>query len=426
MKVSASDINSVQRKVRVDFEWNEVDANYTKTLQKLRKELKVDGFRPGKVPVTVAKRLLGSRLNYDFTNDVIETTYKNILKENGFNSFIDLEINEADYKEGESFFYEMVVEIDPEVKLPNYKKGFQVPKTTYIVDEEDVNLYLEDIREHYAEVREVDEGARSGDFIICDMQETDKDGMPLIGRKVQDRMIKVGEGIFGEPGSTALIGTKAGDKVRINITSEEGKQVHYLINVKRVESHDLPELTDKFIKENFDKYDDLKALKEEVEKSITAEWENRSEKDFLKAIRDYFIKNATFEVPESRVKRFLDNIVEDIKAKNGNKEIDEQKLREQYRPMAEREIRWYLIQEAIDETEKIEVSNEEIEKRIAEIAGQYPEQNRDAVARYYRKAENRSHLESDLREQKIFDYLKQFVKIKKETLHTAEFRKRNM
>ncbi|HCK98987.1 MAG TPA: hypothetical protein DHW42_02615, partial [Candidatus Marinimicrobia bacterium] len=155
-------------------------------------------------------------------------------------------------------------------------------------------------------------------------------------------------------------------------------------------------------------------------------WENRSEKDFLTAIRDYFIKNATFDVPESRVKRFLDNIVEDIKAKNGNKEIDEQNLREEYRPMAEREIRWYLIQEAINETEKIEVGNEEIEKRIAEIAGQYPEQNRDAVVRYYRKAENRAHLENDLQEQKIFDYLKQFVKIKKETSHTSEFRKRNM
>ncbi len=426
MKVLVSDITSVQRKVRVDFEWNEVDANYTKTFQKLRKEIKVDGFRPGKVPAGIAKRLLGPQLNYDFTNDVIESSYQNILKENGFDSFIDLEIKEADYKEGESFFYEMAVEIDPEIKLPDYKKGFQVPKTTYIVDEEDINLYLEDIREHYAEVREVDEGARSGDFLIGDMQETDKDGMPLIGRKIQDRMIKVGEGIFGEPGSAALIGAKAGDEVRINITSGEGEQIHYLINVKRVESHDLPELTDEFIKKNFDKYADLKALKEDVEKSITAEWENRSEKDFLTAIRDYFIKNATFDVPESRVKRFLDNIVEDIKAKNGNKEIDEQNLREEYRPMAEREIRWYLIQEAINETEKIEVGNEEIEKRIAEIAGQYPEQNRDAVVRYYRKAENRAHLENDLQEQKIFDYLKQFVKIKKETSHTSEFRKRNM
>ncbi len=426
MKVSVNDVSSIERKVRVDLEWNEVEGHYDSTLQKLRKGLKVDGFRPGKVPMGIARRILEPELKYEFTNTVVESTYRDILKDEGFDSFIDLKVEDVDYKEGESFFYEVSIEIDPEITLPDYKKGFKVPKTTYVLDKEDVDLYLEDIREHHAEVREVTDGAQKGHFIICDLQETDQSGIPLIGKKVQDRMFKIGEGIFGEPGSEGLIGAKAGDDIRIQLRPNKGEKVNYIVNVKRVESHELPELTDDFVKSNFNKADSYKALKEEVEKSLQGEWDNRSEKEFLKSITDYFINNVKFDVPASRIKRFLDNIVEDILSKNGNKEIDEEKVREQYKPIAEREIRWYLIQEAINGNEKIEVSKEDIDKKIQEAAAQYPEQNRDAVVQYYRKAENRSHLENDLHEQKTFDYLKQFVKIKKETLHTSDFRKRNL
>jgi len=425
MKVSVNDVSSIERKVRVDLEWNEVEGHYDSTLQKLRKGLKVDGFRPGKVPMGIARRILEPELKYEFTNTVVESTYRDILKDEGFDSFIDLKVEDVDYKEGESFFYEVSIEIDPEITLPDYKKGFKVPKTTYVLDKEDVDLYLEDIREHHAEVREVTDGAQKGHFIICDLQETDQGGIPLIGRKVQDRMFKIGEGIFGEPGSEGLIGAKAGDDIRVQLRPNEGENINYIVNVKRVESHELPELTDDFVKSNFNKADSYKALKEDVENFLQGEWDNRSEKEFLKSITDYFINNVKFDVPASRIKRFLDNIVEDILSKNGNKEIDEEKVREQYKPIAEREIRWYLIQEAINGNEKIEVSKEDIDKKIQEAVAQYPEQNRDAVVQYYRKAENRSHLENDLHEQKTFDYLKQFVKIKKEILHTNDFRKRN-
>jgi len=425
MKVSVNDVSSIERKVRVDLEWNEVEGHYDSTLQKLRKGLKVDGFRPGKVPMGIARRILEPELKYEFTNTVVESTYRDILKDEGFDSFIDLKVEDVDYKEGESFFYEVSIEIDPEITLPDYKKGFKVPKTTYVLDKEDVDLYLEDIREHHAEVREVTDGAQKGHFIICDLQETDQGGIPLIGRKVQDRMFKIGEGIFGEPGSEGLIGAKAGDDIHIRLKPKKGEEINYIVNVKRVESHELPELTDDFVKSNFNKADSYKALKEDVENFLQGEWDNRSEKEFLKSITDYFINNVKFDVPASRIKRFLDNIVEDILSKNGNKEIDEEKVREQYKPIAEREIRWYLIQEAINGNEKIEVSKEDIDKKIQEAVAQYPEQNRDAVVQYYRKAENRSHLENDLHEQKTFDYLKQFVKIKKEILHTNDFRKRN-
>ncbi|MBN2601115.1 MAG: trigger factor [Candidatus Marinimicrobia bacterium] len=426
MKVTVNEVSSIERKIRVDFEWSDVEGQYNGTLNKLRKDLKVDGFRPGKVPPEVAKRVLGPKLGYDFTNAVIDSNYKDVLKEQNIDKFIDLNISAVNFETGKNFYYEMTVEFDPEIQLPDYKKGFPIKKTTYVLDKEDVDLYLDDIREHHAEVKEVSDGAQKDHYILCDLQETDTDKVPLVGRKITDRMLKVGEGIFGEPGSEALIGAKAGDEVHIQLKPKKGDKINYIVSVKRVESHDLPELTDDFIKNNFKTIENYKALREEVEKSLQREWDSRSEKEYLRNISDYFIDKVPMDVPKLRINRFLDNVVEDMLAKNGGKEIDDQKLREQYRPVAEREIRWYLIQEAIRKAEKIEVTREELDRKIQEMTEQYPQENREAILKYYRKAENRSHLENDIQEQKIFDHLKSVVKVKKETINTKDFRKRNM
>jgi len=426
MKVTVKDINSIERKIRVDLDWSDVAGQYDETLRKLRKGLKVPGFRPGKVPTDVAKRMLGSRLGYDFTNAVIESNYREVLKAEKIEKFIDLNIEAVDFNDGRDFYYEMVIENDPEISLPEYKKGFQVKKTIYLLDKVDVELYLEDVREHHAEVKAVTDGAQNGHYMVCDIQETDGDGVPLAGKKISDRMIKIGEGIFGEPGSEALIGAKTDDKVQISLKSKEGEKINYRIDVKRVEEHILPELTDDFIKANFEQFGNFAAFRDEVEKSLQAEWDSRSEKEFLRRITDYFVDKIQFDIPKSRINRFLDNVVEDMRAKNHNQEIDEQKIREQYRAVAEQEIRWYLIQNAITVQEKLEISKEELDQKITEMADKYPQESRDAVLNYYRKTDNRSHLESDLHEQKIFDHLRQYVKIKKETIHTKDFRKRNI
>jgi len=426
MKVTVNEVSSVERKIRVDYEWKEVEKYYHQTLNKLRKGLKVDGFRPGKVPTDIAKRILGPRLSYEFTNAVIEGTYRDVIKEQKIENFIDFAISGVDFEAGKMFFYEMTVEFDPDIKLPDYKKGFPVKKPVYVLDDEDVDFYLEDIRERHAEISEVTEGAEKGDYLICDMQETDENGVPLVNRKVTDRVIKIGEGIFGEPGSEGLIGAKAGDEIRIQLKSKKGEKINYLVSVKRVESHRLPELTDDFVKSNFKTIDTHKALREEVKNSLQKEWDERSEKEFLRGITEYFVEKTSFEIPKSRINRFLDNVVEEMKASNDNKELDDQQLREQYRPLAEREIRWYLISEAIGRAENITVTQEDIDRKIQEMAGEYSEKYRETVLNYYRKAENRSHLKNDIQDEKIFEYLKTFVKVKKETINTKDFRHRGL
>jgi len=426
MKVTVNEVSTVSRQLKVELDWNEVENQYVSTFQNLRKKLSVDGFRPGKVPPDIAKRILGPRLKYEFTNSVIETTVSGVLKEQGIEAALDMRIKDTNYVENKFFNYEIVIEMDPEIELPDYKKGFQVNKNAYIIDKEDVELYLEDLREQHAEVREVITGAEPGHFIIADLQETDELGTPLIGKKIQDRLIKVGEGIFGQPGCDSLVGIHSGESDRVYLSSPKGEKTYYQVTVKRVEAHDLPELNEDFVHQYFEGIENLEALKRKVAESLQAEWNNRAEKEFLQVVSDYLIKQTSFEIPPSRLTRFLDSIVQDVTSRSDGKELDTARIREQYRPIAEREIRWYLIQEKISKIEHLEILKDELEARIKQIANQYAENNRDPVTRFYYKRENRDRLENDLLEQKIFDHLRTFIKEKKVSIHTSDFRKRNL
>ena len=424
MKVDIIDSSTVERIVKVNLDWEEVTDTYNNTFNRLRKELKIDGFRPGKVPEAIAKRLLSTKIKYDFSNDVVETTYRKVLEKNGIDDYVDLTVKDIDFKENESFDYSMSIEVDPEIKIIDYKKGFPVSKKTYVVDEESVDLHLEDVREQYAEVREVTDGAQEGHYILCDLQETEK-GVPIIGKKIEDRIIKIGEGIFGEPNANKLIGAKSGDKILFSIKQEDGTETTYGINVKRVESRIFPELTDDFVKENFEKLDSYEEFRKQIEKSLQEDWDKRSEKEYMRAISDYFVNKIDFELPPSRINRFLDSIVEN-KRKNNQTEIDDSKFREQYKSTAIWEIKWYLIQREIVKNENIDVNSDEIESKIKEISERYPEIERNDIVQFYRRDENRLGLKNDIYDRKLFNHLKQFAKVKKEIVKTSELRKRNI
>lgn len=418
MKVEMDTINPTESVLKVTLDWEEVSKFYEKTFKSLHSDLKLDGFRPGRVPKQLAKKVLEPQIKYEFSNEVIRDTIGKALKDKQIDDYIDLDIKELDYREGNSFEYTLNIEFDPQIELFDYKKGFSVEKATYIVDEEDVNLYLEDLREQHAEVREVTDGAKEGEFILCDLQEIDENRTPIIGRKVEDRLIKVGEGIFGGSGAIRLLGAKAGDRVVIETDDNSNKLRFYEVNVKRVESHDLPELTDDFIEANFENVKNYDELRQGVKETLQADWDRRSKEEFFRAIADYFIREIDIPIPRARLNRYLDTLVKDIKLQEKGDSIDESEVKEAYKASAIWEIKWYLIKREIIKSENISISDDEIERKINEILLKYPEVERKRVENFYKHKDNRERLKQDMYEDKIFNYLKQFVEVKDKTIHT--------
>jgi len=398
MKVDVRTVSDTLKAFDVRLDWEEIADRYDKIFNNMRKRLRVDGFRPGKVPVELARKMLREDIKFELGRELVPDIMERVLKENGIKEYVEMDIKNLDLVDGESFGFSVEVEVDPEIHLIGYKKGFligykkgfAIEKSEFLVTDEDVDEYIEELRERYAESREIESGARDGDYITCDIQE------------------------LGE-----------GDKVVVRLTNEKGEEKSYEISVKRVEERVFPEFDDEFVKKSFEGVETTEELREKVREYLQAEWNRRSEEEFEASIVNYFVANTDVAVPESRIKRYLDGLIENIKARSREK-IDEEKIKEEYRPIAIRDIKWFLIEKAIARKEGIRVDSLEVEDEIKRIAERYPEDQRADVIKYYRQKEARSRLEVDLFERKILEHIKNYVKVKKKKYKVSDIKKRRV
>jgi len=425
MKVDLSNTSSTELLLKVNLDWDEVSNIYQQTFKTLKKEFVLPGFRPGKVPDAIFKRQQEGKIKYEFSNEVIDKTSIDALKEKEITDYLDISLKGLEFDEGKPFEYSLSVEVDPKIELPDYKKGFEIVKHAYVINPEDVNSEIEALREAYAEVETVTVGAEKGHFIDCDLQELDKSGVPIVGRKLSHKLIKIGDGVFGEAGSTNLLGAKSGETVMIKLSGKDAEEIGYEVTVHKVELHKLPELTDDFIKDNLKEVANFAELKVQIEKRIQDEWDKRAQSEFYASVTDYLLANTTVDIAPSRLKHFLDAVIEDVKEKNHSQDVNEAQVREQYTELGKREIRWFLIQREIIRAENLKLGKDDIEDRLNKIADQYATRyqlSHEAVLKYYRNSENRKKIESDLYEEKVFDFLAQFIKEKKETIQTKSLR----
>jgi len=128
--------------------------------------------------------------------------------------------------------------------------------------------------------------------------------------------------------------------------------------------------------------------------------------------------------PPSMIEAYLDHLVEEVKAEQRGEELDQEKVRETYRPVAERNLKWYLIRKAIIKEQGLSVSREEVQAEIRRLKERSPEQAKE-IDRYYRKPSHRSRIEDDLIEQKVLSYLAEFAKVKEVTVATRDLREQS-
>jgi len=418
MKAELINSTPIEKTVKVVVDWDEIADDYIAVFNDLRRDLKIDGFRKGKVPESLAKRLLKPQIFVNFTNQIIEKTHKQALKDVGMDDYLDLHITDLDFDENTPFNYTIKVEYDPEITLPDYKKGIKIQQKEYIVDPETVERYIEDFLENQAEVQEVFNGAQDGDFLVADLQALDEGGIPIIGKRLPDRLIKVGEGIFGDKEAGNFKGVKAGDSVNLNVKSSSGKTLKYLVDVKRVEKHTLPELTDELVKSQVEDVQTVAEFRQRITENLQYKWNQRAQEELDQALADYFIENTKFDIPPYRINSYLDSLIEKMKENSQNKPIDEAKIREEYLPIAEKNIRWYLIQQAVRKQEDIKVSEDEIQTEIDKILQIVPEEQKELAEQFYQKPRNRLEIRVNLEDRKIREHIYQFIKEKKVTVHT--------
>ncbi len=409
--------------VKVVFEVSAEDFEEAikKVYAKNAKKYSVPGFRKGKVPRAVIEKYYTEAVFYDDAiNMVLPKAYEDALKEAELEPVARPEIDVDEIKHAQSVVFTALVTTKPEVKLGEYT-GIEIEKIENNVTDSDVDAELEAARRKNARLIPVeDRAAESGDIAVIDF-EGFVDGVAFEGGKGTGYELELGSGSFIPGFEDQLIGVQAGSDVEVNVTFPEeyhaedlaGKPALFKVKVNELKKKELPDLDDDFASEvsEFDTLDEYKkSIRERLEKNA----ENKTKTETENAVIDKVCENAEVDIPKAMVDAQIDRMVEDfaqrLQYQGMNLETyikytgsTPEAFREGFRPQAEKQTKTMLVIEAVMNAENIEVSDEEIEDKISEMAKIY-NMELDKLKELISDAE-RENIAKDIKMSKTIDML---------------------
>jgi trigger factor len=302
----------------------------------------------------------------------------------------------------------------------------ELEKINISVSEEDMEKRLQEIRKMFATMQDVteDRQAVTGDFVTIDFTGT-LDGEALAELKSENFLLELGSKRFIPGFEEQLAGMRSGETKEINLTfpadySEKkmaGKDVIFTVTIKGLKEQKLPEIDDNFIK-NFDKYNTLDDLKNDVRKSMEEQCKRQSDSEFQNKIMEAVLKANEFEAPLSLVERQIFYMISDTQKRMKSAGMDEKnamdlsfRMHDQFKQDAEKTVRSFLLLKKIAEKEAIMVSDDDIDNYIKELA-EIHHADYEVVKSAYDNEERMNSLKSEIIQKKVFDFIEHQANIK--------------
>ena len=423
MQVVAKNINDYTRELKVDLTWEEVQPNFNKAAKAFSKKIKMPGFRPGRVPMERLLSQFQANIEAEFMDANFQKYYLAAVQEKKLMPVNKAEIKDVDFRMNQDFSFTATFEVEPEIVIPNMKKNsLQVNRTNYLHDDQDIEDAIFQLRKAQASIVTIEDGAKEGDYLVCSLQKLDDSGVPIIGKKFENQYLRVGNGSFTDDQKDKLIGLKSGETARLRLpVNEDGGDADYDLVVDRVERENLPELNDDFIKTVNPDLNSVDSLRKDVEKKIIENFKERSQTAYERELSDKAIDFVNPAFAPSMVENYLENLVEDVKKQNNGEPLDEAKVKEQYKSVAERNVKWYSIRREIINSQEMKVEKEDVEEEISRLIQRTPKSEKE-IKRFYKKPSNKKRIEDDLMEKKILNYLEQFTQVKEVDVETKKLR----
>ncbi len=423
MKIKVNKTNDYARELEIDIPWSELESDFNTTIKKFSKKVKMPGFRAGKIPRNRLMQQFQANIEAEFMENNFQKYYLMAMQQEELLPVNKAEISDVHFHMNEHFSFKAVFEIEPEAVIPKLKRNsLSVQRTIYIHDEHDIEDAIMQLRKSHATIATVEDGAIEGDYLICTLQKLDESGVPIIGKKFEKQYLRVGKGSFTDNQKEKLIGLKPGDSNRVILpVNQEGENAEYELTVGNVEREILPEINEEFLKRINPDLDSIDALTSDVEKKIKANFEERSRTAYERDLSDALIDLASPSFAPSMVENYLANLIEDVKKQNKGEPMDEEKVREHYTPVAERNVKWYSLRNKLIETQDIAASKENVEDYIEKLVERTPQSEKE-IRKFYKKPSNRKRVSDDLVEKKILEYLEQFAKVKEVEVYTKDLR----
>jgi len=419
MKVQMEEISPVKKKLVVEVEIEQVRKEWDAAAKSLNKKVKLKGFRPGKIPLSVLVKYYGPQIDEEVISHVVNQTYPEALKDTGVKPVAMPELDYPTLDRETPFIYNAVIELKPEMPIFEYK-GLDIKKTEVAVTEDDVDKRLGAIQLSHGELVSLkdERPLRKGDFAVIDYQSFNEEG-EIPGGSANNFDLEVGGGYFNPDFEEALIGLSKGEEKEFDIKfSEEygnpslaGKSIHYKAVLQAIKERNLPSLDDAFAQSLGKEFSSLEDLRKKIQEDLVAEETRKADLKIKEEIVEQLIGRVEVEIPEALVnqesQQMLMRIEQDLARQGLNWEksgLEPARLMEKFRPAAEKMVRKGLILERIAQLESLSVSPEEIDQELQKIADRV-NQSLTLVKEVYNKNNLMEGLIEQLLEEKTLKFL---------------------
>ncbi|MBL6911880.1 MAG: trigger factor [Candidatus Marinimicrobia bacterium] len=418
LKIKSKKVNEFTYELSIVAKWKDIQADFELCKKKIAKDIKVPGFRKGKIPDHILMSQYLGQIEMNFVQDFSEKYYILALQKEELNPINQAALKDIDFEYEKDFSFKSEFEIEPPLSVPKLKKNMvTVEKTNFISNQKEIEDTVNNILNSQSKTEKIEESSAEGDFMIASFQEVDEAGIAIIGKK-EKKYIAIGQEPFTNNNKELLLNKKIGDTVKMNVDLGSGSK-DYSIAIESMQRRVPPKLNEEFVKTMDPNCKSVEEWKSNIEKSISLEYEKKSEELFNSAIIDQFIKLVDPILPLSMLDSYLANIVKEVKTNENMQNVEDDKIKEEYKLFAENNLKWYLLRKAMIKDLNISINEKAVDNFIKEAIEKNDSQKAE-IERFYKKESNKSKLADDLLDQQILDMLKEHSKVKEKDTNTAD------
>ena len=434
MTVTVETLEKLERRITLTLPASEISNEVESRLKRLSRTVKADGFRPGKVPMSVVTQRYGYSVQYEVMNDKVGEAFTSAANEAKLRVAGQPRITQKDDAPEGTIAFDATFEVYPEVKIGELAE-VEVERVTADVSDEAIDRTLDILRKQRRTFnqRPAAEGAAEGDRVSIDF-EGKIDGEPFAGGKAEGFQFLIGEGQMLEQFDKAVRGMKAGESKTFPLQFPQdyhgqdvaGKEADFLVTMKKIEVPQLPEVDEAFVKSLGVEEATVEALRADIKRNLEREVKFRVLARNKSAVMDALLKVAQLEVPNALVATEVERMSESARAdlkQRGIKDADKAEIpAEIFQPQAERRVRLGLAVAELVRVNALQAKPEQLQAHIEELAQSY-EKPAEVVRWYLSDRQRMAEVEAVVIENNVTEYVLANAKVVDKSLPFDELMK---
>ena len=433
MQVTETLAEGLKREFRVVIGANDINEKLEHRLLEIGEQVKVPGFRPGKVPLQILKQRFGSSVMGEVVERAVNDSSNQALNEKGVRPALQPKIEIVAFDEGKDLEYTMAIEVMPDINIMDFAK-VELEQVTVEATEGEIDEAVKRLASQLKQTEPIAKPrkSKSGDVLVIDFRGS-VDGEELPGMAGEDHHLELGSNRFIEGFEEQLIGLDGGEERTITVTFPKeyandklaGRETKFDVKIKEIREAILPEIDDEMAKSMG--AENLTELRGKVKEQIEREYQQITRARLKRGLLDQLAEGHDFEAPPGMVDAEFEAIWQQVKSDLDQGKVDpedegksEEDLQSEYREIAGRRVRLGLLLSEVGRANSIDVTQDELNRALMSEAQRYPGKEREVFEFYQKTPEALANLRAPIFEDKVVDFITALAKVTERSMTAAE------